>query len=434
MDPSHTRLRVLAAVSHAFATVVTDHAQLLQSIARTTAELVGDGCLVTLLGEDHETLHNAASAHRRPELDADYRSYLAGRGISKSTSGAVAATVIRSGVARLVPEVDPATLVAQSDEHIKPLAARLDVRSFVVVPIRARQVIIGSLSLFRSGPGQPYGPDDLVLLEDIADRAGLAIENARLYDELERRVRQRTAELEAANRELEAFSRSVAHDLRAPLRSIDGFGRALAEDHAAQLDAEGQHYLTRIRAAAQHMGRLIDDLLGLSRVTRGELRRRRVDLSEIARRVLAHLHEAEPGRRVSITVADGLHAEGDLALCEVLLTNLLGNAWKFTGKKPDARIELGVHAGSTPPVFFVRDNGAGFDPAHAGKLFGTFERLHTTSEFDGIGIGLATVQRIVQRHGGRVWAEGEVERGASFYFTLEAEAGAASSPITPARP
>jgi signal transduction histidine kinase len=422
-DASHTRLRVLAAVSHAFATVVTDYPLLLERIAGTTAELVGDGCLVTLIGEDRETLHNAASAHRQPALDAAYRSYLAGLAVSKTTSNSVAATVIRSGVARLVPALDPATLVAQSDEALKPLAARLDVRSFVVVPIRARQLVIGSLSLFRSGPGQAYGPDDLVLLEDIADRAGLAIENARLYDDLERRVRQRTAELEAANRELEAFSRSVAHDLRAPLRSIDGFGRALLEDHGAQLDAEGLHYLGRMRAAAQHMGRLIDDLLGLSRVARGVLRRERVDLSEIARRVLVHLHEGEPARQVSIHITDGLVGDGDLPLCEVLLTNLLGNAWKFTGKTRDARIELGVRDDVSPPVFFVRDNGAGFDPAHAGKLFGTFERLHTASEFEGIGIGLATVQRIVHRHGGRIWAEGEVGRGATFYFTLAAEAG-----------
>jgi light-regulated signal transduction histidine kinase (bacteriophytochrome) len=319
-----------------------------------------------------------------------------------------------------VPVVDPAALVAQMDATLAPLAARLDVRSFVVVPIRARQAVLGSLSIFRSGEGgRAYGPEDLVLLEDIADRAGLAIENARLYDELERRVRRRTAELEAANEELEAFSRSVAHDLRSPLRSIDGFARALAADYGDRLDADGLDYLARIRGAAQHMGRLIDDLLGLARVARGDLRRVRIDVSALARRVLARLREPEPERVVDVVVADGLVADADPPLLEVVLTNLLANAWKFTGKTAAARIEVGALAGATPPVFFVRDNGAGFDPAHTAKLFGTFERLHTASDFEGIGIGLATVKRIVQRHGGRAWAEGEVGQGATFYFTIE---------------
>jgi light-regulated signal transduction histidine kinase (bacteriophytochrome) len=226
---------------------------------------------------------------------------------------------------------------------------------------------------------------------------------------------------EAAGKELEAFSYSVAHDLRAPLRSIDGFSQALIEDCADRLDAEGRRYLKHVREAAQQMGQLIDDLLNLSRVTRAELRRERVDLSELARSVLATLKDAQPDRAVEWVIEDGLVAQADLRLLHVVLTNLLGNAWKFTAKRASARIEFAAKAGEHPPVFFVRDNGAGFDARYADKIFGVFQRLHTAREFEGTGIGLATVQRIIRRHGGRIWAEGEIDRGATFFFTLEEE-------------
>jgi light-regulated signal transduction histidine kinase (bacteriophytochrome) len=236
-------------------------------------------------------------------------------------------------------------------------------------------------------------------------------------------LRHATAAAEGASRELEAFSYSVAHDLRAPLRSIDGFSQALLEDCADRLDADGRKYLKNVRDSAQQMGHLIDDLLDLSRVTRAELRREPVDLSGVARAVLARLREARPDREVSFLVEDGMVARADPRLLEIVLTNLLGNAWKFTGKRGFARIEFGTRAGETPPVYFVRDNGAGFDGKYGDKLFGVFQRLHTAQEFEGTGIGLATVQRIVRRHGGRVWAEGEVDRGATFFFTLEGGAG-----------
>jgi signal transduction histidine kinase len=251
--------------------------------------------------------------------------------------------------------------------------------------------------------------------------------NVELRNEIAERVRveealrRAKAAAEAASEELEAFSYSVAHDLRAPLRSIDGFSQALLEDCLERLDAEGQRYLQHVRAAAQHMGELIDDLLNLSRVTRAELRRERVNLSELARAVLGRLREAQPGRAVEFVVQDGLVAQADPRLLDVVLVNLLGNAWKFTGKRASARIEFAAEGADSPRVFFVRDNGAGFNAAYAGKLFGVFQRLHRAQDFEGTGIGLATVQRIVRRHGGRVWAEGEVDRGATFYFTLEGE-------------
>ena len=279
---SDARLRVLAEVSQAFATVVTDYRGLLKKVARVTADLIGDGCQVTLIGDDQESLFNAASAHRDPELEVDYRAYLAGMGISKTTSSTVSAAVVRSGQPKLVSEIDPSAVVEQTDDALKPLISRLNVHSFAVVPIRARENVIGVLSILRSRPAHGYGSEDLTLLQDLADRAGLAIDNARLYDQLERRVRQRTAELEAVNRELEAFSYSVAHDLRAPLRSIDGFSQALLDDCSDQLDERGLEYLTRVRGAARRMAQLIDDLLKLSRLTRAELKRERVDLSQLA--------------------------------------------------------------------------------------------------------------------------------------------------------
>jgi DNA-binding response OmpR family regulator len=226
-------------------------------------------------------------------------------------------------------------------------------------------------------------------------------------------------ELELKNKELDAFSYSVAHDLRAPLRSIDGFSQALLEDYADKLDDTGQQYLRYVRESAQQMAELIDNLLDLSRITRSELVRGALDLTSIAHEVTGRLRRQNPKQDVSAVVADGLLAEGDARLLTVVFENLLGNAWKFSSKRADATIEVGAVDRDARRAFFVRDNGAGFDMAYAAKLFGVFQRLHSSAEFEGSGIGLATVQRIIHRHGGRVWAEGEVGRGATFFFTLE---------------
>jgi PAS domain S-box-containing protein len=226
---------------------------------------------------------------------------------------------------------------------------------------------------------------------------------------------------ESANRELEAFSYSVAHDLRSPLRAIDGFSLALLEDYGGKLDDQGHSYLARVRAAAQHMAQLIDDLLALSRVTRAEMRRQPVDLSQRAHAIILRLRSVDVDRRVDVVIGAGLHAFGDPGLLGVVLENLLGNAWKFTSKREQALVELGSLEQGGEKVFFVRDDGAGFDMQYVGRLFGVFQRLHHAKEFDGTGIGLATVQRIVKRHGGRIWAEGAINRGATFYFTLADE-------------
>ena len=258
-----------------------------------------------------------------------------------------------------------------------------------------------------------------------AERAAeLAEANERLKQELEERRRaeqalqRRTNELDAVNKELEAFSYSVSHDLRAPLRSVDGFSQALIEDYGSTLDQEGNEFLQRVRAAGQRMGQLIDDLLDLSRVTRGEMNSETVDITALASSIVAELRQNEPERRVDVVISDGLVAEGDARLLQVALENLMSNAWKYTARNENTRIELGFVEHHSGPAYFVRDDGVGFDMAYADKLFGAFQRLHAASEFDGTGIGLATVQRIVHRHGGRVWAESAVGEGATFYFTL----------------
>ena len=234
----------------------------------------------------------------------------------------------------------------------------------------------------------------------------------------EEQLRQYATQLEAANKELEAFSYSVSHDLRAPLRSLDGFSQALLEDYHDRLDDTGRDFLQRVRAASQRMGTLIDDLLSLSRVTRGDLQVEKVDLSALATALAAELQRSDPQRDVRFAIAPDLVARGDPGLMRLVLQNLLGNAWKFTGKRSPAHVEVGSMAHDGRRAFFVQDDGAGFDMAYAAKLFGAFQRLHASDEFPGSGIGLATVQRIIHRHGGQVWAEGTPGRGATFYFTL----------------
>jgi len=282
--------------------------------------------------------------------------------------------------------------------------------------------------------------------QDITERKHSQEEISRLSTELEKKVAQRTEELrttqmallnvvddvnsgagklaavnqslEAANRELEAFSYSVSHDLRAPLRSIDGFSQALLEDYADKLDDEGRNYLERVRRATQHMARLIDDMLKLSRVTRADFKRETVDLSRMVTDIVQRTVKNDPNRKVDIRVQDGLSGLGDHNLLEIALVNLIDNAWKFTGKTPHPEIEFGAKTKDEKTIFFIRDNGVGFDMAYADKLFGTFQRLHTMEEFPGTGVGLATVRRIITRHDGEVWAESAIGKGTTFFFTL----------------
>ena len=322
------------------------------------------------------------------------------------------------------------------------LLKTLGIESYIGTPLFDQQgealgliVILDNHAMEDIGWIQP-------ILEIFAARTSAELERLRALAELERHrdsleemVRERTAEVQAqamiiegeraalayANRELESFAYSVSHDLRAPLRAINGFSQALVEDYSAALDGEGQDYLRRIRAASRRMGHLIDDLLMLSRVSRQELQGEEITLSAMAEEILAELAASTPARRAEVLVEPGLRARGDPQLLRVVMENLLGNAWKYTSKKDLARIEFGTLRHDGEAVYYVRDNGAGFDMRYADKLFVAFQRLHHADEYEGSGIGLATVARIIHRHGGRIWGEGESGRGATFYFALPRE-------------
>ncbi len=317
-----------------------------------------------------------------------------------------------------VPGADAASLVPR---HLLSQG----IRSFIAVPLMVEGELIGELDLSSTVPAV-FTEEHEDIAREVANQVAVTVQQTRLREqlkqyaeELERRVAERTAQLELSNKELEAFSYSVSHDLRAPLQSIELFSRLLDEDYHSILGEEGGNYLQNVRESTRWMDELIEALLALSRVTRAELKREKVDLSGLARLVLDELAQRQPERKAEFIVQEGVEAEGDPRLLRTVLENLLGNAWKYTSRRTLARIEFGL---TRPPdgraAYYVRDDGVGFDMKHADKLFGAFQRLHSVEEFPGIGIGLATVQRIIRRHGGRIWAEGQVDQGATFYFTL----------------
>jgi signal transduction histidine kinase len=299
-----------------------------------------------------------------------------------------------------------------TDARVPPDAYRPSfVKSLAMVPIR-RSKPVGAIGSYWAERHQT-SEDDIRVLQALADSASIAMENIELMGTLEARVDQRGEQLEAANRELESLSYAVSHDLRAPLRAIKGFSQILLEDHAATL-AGGKHHLDRICAATTRMNQLIDDLLMLSKIARCQPACTALDLAQLAREVIEGLRQAEPAREVDVVIAPELPARGDPRLVRVVLENLLRNAWKFTSKHTAARIEVGSH----DAAWFVRDDGVGFDPVHASRLFVPFQRMHAAAEFEGSGIGLAIAHRIVGRHGGRLWADSQPEQGATFHFTL----------------
>jgi len=316
-----------------------------------------------------------------------------------------------------LPNGEPAPL----DQWAVPRALRGEICTNAEYTLRRKdtgETWVGSYSFspIRNKDNAIVGA--VVTARDITDRKRTELKILRLNEELEQRVRDRTVQLEAANKELEAFAYSVSHDLRAPLRGIDGWSLALLEDYQSQLDERACQYIERVRSETQRMGQLIDDLLQLSRVTRSQIQKAKVNLSALAQTIVKHLQETQPARQFDISIAPGLTAMGDDRLLEIALINLFNNAFKFTGKLPLARIEFGKTIVDGRQVFFIRDNGAGFDMAYSTKLFGAFQRMHKQTEFPGTGVGLATVQRIIHRHAGRIWAEAKVDQGATFYFTI----------------
>lgn len=312
-------------------------------------------------------------------------------------------------------------------ERPSPIVQRLcaaGMRSLLTQALISEGELLGVLHLSAPQPAA-FDAEHRDIAREVADQVAIAIHQAHLREqlqrhaaELERRVQARTEQYEAANKELATFSYSVSHDLRAPLRAISGFSKVLLEEYGAALGTDGRYYADRIAAGTQRMGQLIEDLLRLARVAQQEMAVQSVNLSDLARGIADDLRKSAPHRRVEFVIAPGVVATGDGRLLRIVLDNLLSNAWKYTGKHPTARIDFGRTERDGRPVYFVRDDGAGFDMAYAGKLFGAFQRLHSESEFEGSGIGLATVQRIIHRHGGRIWAEGAVEKGATFSFTL----------------
>jgi signal transduction histidine kinase len=292
------------------------------------------------------------------------------------------------------------------------------VKSLAMVPIRAAAPV-GAIGAYWAKQHKASS-EEVQLLRALADSASIAMENVQIYSELEQRVEERTAQLKAANKELQAFSYSVSHDLRAPLRAITGFSQLLYEHAAKKLDDESLDYLHHIRCAARRMEQLINALLSLARISQAEVRRETINLTQLATEIVSELQAASPERHVEIESAQEMVANGDPHLMRVVLENLFSNAWKYTSNQPQARITFGClgEAGEQNIKYYVQDNGAGFDMAYAYKLFSAFQRLHTEREFPGTGIGLVTVQRIIQKHGGHIWAEAAVGKGATFYFTL----------------
>jgi len=326
-----------------------------------------------------------------------------------------------------------------------PYITKHGIKSLLCAPLLNRGALLGIMYLENNLATHAFTPARVQLLEILLLQAAISLVNARMYEEvqrlnteLEQRVATRTSQLENTMKELEAFSYSVSHDLRAPLRAINGFSQAILEEYLSLLDETGRDYFNRILKASQSMESLIDDLLTLSHITRQEMRREKIDLCEMAQSVINDLHVKEPRRRVQFITTQELPVNGDKNLLRIALTNLLGNAWKFTRRHQSARIEMGAVTLNGEKVYFISDDGAGFNMAYAGQLFRAFKRLHTSVEFEGTGIGLATVQRIISCHGGRIWAEGEVEKGATFYFTLpgalllrSAEAGSSQTDNVP---
>lgn len=412
-----------------------DYVVILKRLAQLVVPQLADWCSVDVVDEDGR-LQRLAVVHRDPqkqELALELQRHFPPT--PNSRQGAYNA--LQTGKSILTTTVTSEVLATNvSDPKLINILHKLGCKSAIAIPLLARGRSHGAFTLVIAESDRRYDESDLALVEDLARRAALLIDNAKLYretqqinTELEQRVQERTAHLMTVNKELEAFSYSVSHDLRAPLRAVDGFSQALLEDYGDDLDEMGQDFLGRIRSESQRMGQLIDDLIGLSHFTRTEMHLATVDLSAMACDIVARLQSEQPDRPVTFTIQEKIIAQGDERLLRVALQNLIGNAWKFTAKTAQPHIEFGVyhrHIATNGTVngaakateYFVRDNGAGFNMAYVGKLFGAFQRLHAMTEYHGTGIGLATVQRIVRRHGGSIRAEGEVNKGATFYFTL----------------
>lgn len=410
------RMQALAESSHLFAEASPNLERLLGVIARRFSELVGEASNIRLIEGDQ--LVPVATYHPDRVIDGYLHEFHDATPLKVGTG--ISGHVISTGEPYFEPELDLEQFEKRVATAFVPIFRKIGIKGMIVVRLRARGINLGYLALFRIGESRPpYTRDDLHLVQDLADRAALAIDNSRLVDDLERRVAERTQALESANRELEAFAYSVSHDLRAPLRAIDGFSAVLEEDHGPQLGDEGRHTLGSIRRNAQRMSALIDGLLSLSRLGHGALQPiGEIDMGDLAESVLRSVRAANPALSIEATMGELPRAIGNSDLLRQVWINLIDNAVKYSRTRSIVTIEVAGKREGGELQYTVTDHGAGFDPSYAAKLFGVFQRLHAEHEFEGTGVGLALVKRIVSRHGGRVWATGRVGEGATFGFAL----------------
>ena len=410
------RLQALAESAQIFAEASIDLPLLLGLVARRFSELVGEAANIRLI--EGSALVPVATYHPDPEINEYLRA--AHDQTPLKLGDGISGKVIETGEPYFEPDLDFEEFKKHVAPAFVPIFEKIGITGMIVVRLRARGINLGYLSLFRNSKSRPpYTRDDLNLVKDLADRAALAIDNTLLLDGLERRVAERTQTLELANRELEAFAFSVSHDLRSPLHRIDAFAQILEESCGENLDAKGRETIAIIRQNAQQMGRLIEDLLRLSRLGHRAIQPvSEIDMREVVEVVLEGIRAAHPEVQLDLRVGEMPRAIGNAELLRQVWVNLLDNAVKYSRRRPVAVVEVAGHRERGEVFYTVKDNGAGFDPQYADKLFGVFQRLHSDSEFEGTGVGLALVHRIVSRHGGRVWAEGQVDRGATFGFRL----------------
>lgn len=417
------RLRILTEAGEMLTSTLEYH-KTFENLTRLVIPKIADWCTIDEILEDG-TINRLAASHVNPEKTALLYE-IAGKYPSTHSNDKSLYHVFYSHQPLYLKQVNEEFLnmATQSPDQKKDLQ-ELGITSVIVVPLMLRDKVYGTFMLVWGESGKTYSEKDLEFTRELARKASLAIENARLYQELqksnvelEKRVAHRTYELEALNKELESFSYSVSHDLRAPLRSIDGFSNKILKDYGSMFNDQGKDYFTRIMKASQTMGHLIDDLLKLARLSRVEMNLTETNISIIAESIAEELKSSEPERKAFITVQPNMVIVADRQLIQIALQNLLGNAWKYTRKKPVTEIEFGNLSKNGQTVYFIKDNGVGFDMKYVDKLFGAFQRLHSATEFEGTGIGLATVLRIIRRHKGNIWADGELNKGATFFFTL----------------
>ena len=423
MQQNQSRLEFLTEVSTILASPL-DYSETLANLANMITPDIADWCAIDEV-EENGTIKRIVASHFDPNK-IKWAYELAQKYPYDPNASSGLYEVIHNRKPQLYHDISQELLdsVAYNQEHLW-LLHELRIRSAILIPLLSRDTTYGVLTLVLSDSGKLFDENDLEFAKELARRATLAIENAKLFKrmqdsntELELRVAQRTTELEAINKELEAFSYSVSHDLRAPLRSIDGFSNKILKDYSNLFDDQGKDYFNRVMNSSRHMGRLIDDLLKLARISRIDMNMEEINLSAIAQSIVSELKESNPERIANISIQDNMIIAGDRNLISIALQNLLGNAWKYSKNKTETEIEFSTIQKDGQIVYFIHDNGAGFDMRYVDKLFGAFQRLHSISEFEGTGIGLATVQRIIRRHQGTIWAESEVDKGTTFFFTL----------------